>query len=218
MLLNLVTPLHESTKRDYMARLMDDKIACMKKAREFERDYWDGERRFGYGGYKYDGRWNKVACELIAEYCLTNSSSVLDIGCGKGHLLYEMQKELPRMKLYGMDRSLYALDHMPPDLKAETQYGKCQFGLPYADKQFDLVVSLGTLHNLTLSELWKTIPELTRVAEHGYIMVESFRDEAEWFNLCAWCLTAESLMRPEDWCFLYDKCGYKGDYEFIYFT
>ena len=216
MLLNLVTPLHESTKRDYVARLMDDKIACMRKAREFERDYWDGERRFGYGGYKYDGRWKKVANELIAEYCLTNSSSVLDIGCGKGHLLYEMQKELPGLKLFGMDRSLYALNNMPPGLKATTQYGKCQFGIPF-DRRFDLIVSLGTLHNLTLSELWRTLPEIQAKADHAYIMVESFRDEAEWFNLCAWCLTAESLMRPDDWTFLYDKCGYKGDYEFIYF-
>jgi len=217
MLLNLVTPLHERTKRDYMARLMDDKIACMKKAREFERDYWDGERRFGYGGYSYDGRWKAVAEELIDEYGLDNHSRVLDIGCGKGHLLYELQKLLPSVKLYGMDRSLYALNNMPVGLLADTIYGKCEFGLPYRDKQFDLVVSLGTLHNLTLKELWHTLPDIQRVGQHGYIMVESFRNEAEWFNLCAWCLTAESIMRPEDWCFLYDKCGYKGDYEFIFF-
>jgi hypothetical protein len=78
-------------------------------------------------------------------------------------------------------------------------------------------VSLGTLHNLTLSELWTTLPEIQRVGRAGYIMVESFRDEEEWFNLTAWCLTAESIMRPEDWEFLYRQCGYRGDHEFIFF-
>lgn len=219
MLLNLVTPLHESTTRDYMGRLMDDKVACMKKAREFERDYWDADRRFGYGGYKYiPGRWKPVAQGLIDEYHLEPGDSVLDIGCGKGHLLYELQLLIPSLRLFGLDRSLYALNNQPKDLKALTQYAKVQYGLPYRDKQFKLAVSLGALHNLTLSELWKTLPEVERVAKHGYIMVESFRNEQEWFNLCAWCLTAESIMRPDDWKFLYDKCGYKGDWEFIYFS
>jgi SAM-dependent methyltransferase len=216
MLLNLVTPLHESTKRDYMARLMDDKIACMKKAREFERDYWDGERRYGYGGYKYDERWKVVAQRLLETYDLDDCASVLDIGCGKGHLLYELQKLNPSLKLFGMDRSLYALNNMPADLKADCTYAKCQHGIAF-DRRFDLIVSLGTLHNLTLSELWRTIPEIKSKSNDAYIMVESFRNEAEWFNLTAWCLTAETIMRPEDWCFLFDKCGYRGDFEFIFF-
>ena len=42
-MLNLVTPLHTATKRDYMGRMNDDKIACSLKARDYEADYWDGE-------------------------------------------------------------------------------------------------------------------------------------------------------------------------------
>ncbi len=214
MLLDLVTPLHERTERDYVKRLKDDKIACMKEARKFEKNYWDGERRFGYGGYKYDGRWKVVAEKLIENYA---PRSVLDVGCGKGHLLYELQKLDPTLKLAGIDRSLYALANQPKELKADTSYARCQYGLEFGEREFDLVISLGTLHNLTLSELWRTLPDIQRVGRSAYIMVESFRDEKEWFNLTAWCLTAETIMRPEDWCFLYDKCGYKGDYEFIYF-
>ncbi len=217
MLLNLVTPLHESTKRDYMARLMDDKVACMKKAREFERDYWDGERRYGYGGYHYDGRWKAVAEGLIEQYDLKPGDSVFDVGCGKGFLLYELQKLIPGLHLQGADRSQYALENKHPDLKAKLH----QIRVGENSLMFvihDLVISLGTLHNLTLRELTHFLPEIERAGRKSYIMVESFRNEQEWFNLCAWCLTAESLMRPEDWCFLFDKCGYKGDFEFIYFS
>lgn len=219
MLLNLVTPLHEATKRDYKTRLLDDKVPCMEIARRFELEYWDGDRRYGYGGYQYiPGRWTGVAKELIKSYDLKASDKVLDIGCGKGYLLYELQKQLPGLELHGIDRSLYALSHLHPKLKAKMTYKYAQDGLPYKDKEFALVLSLGTLHNLTLSELWRTLPDIQRVGRAGYIMVESFRNEQEWFNLCAWCLTAESLMRPEDWKFLYDQCGYRGDYEFIYFS
>ena len=219
MLLNLVTPLHQATKRDYMGRLMDDKVACMKKGREFERDYWDGDRRYGYGGYKYQpGRFKPVAQALIDIYGLKDGDKVLDIGCGKGFLLYELQQLMPALKLYGLDRSLYALNNMPADLMAETSYGLVQDGILAPPKHFDLVVSLGTLHNLTLSELWRTLPDIERVAKRAYIMVESFRTVEEWFNLTAWCLTAETIMKPEDWEFLYKQTGYTGDYEFIYFT
>jgi SAM-dependent methyltransferase len=213
MLLNLVTPLHESTKRDYMARLMDDKVACMKVARQFERDYWDGERRYGYGGYTYDGRWESVARGLIERYDLIPGDLVMDVGCGKGFLLYELQKLMPRLALYGIDRSRYAIENKHPKLKASLKCEKVERAFLGG---FNLVISLGTLHNLTLHKLHKALRKFSE-AKNAYIMVESFRNEQEWFNLCAWCLTAETIMRPEDWCFLFDQCGYKGDYEFIFF-
>jgi SAM-dependent methyltransferase len=217
-LVNFVTPLHEQIQRSYLRRLMDDKVHCMQVARKFERDYWDGDRRYGYGGYQYiPDRWKPVAEALIERYKLTPGDSVLDIGCGKGYLLYELQKLMPELELFGIDRSKYAIQNKHPKLNAAVMHGRAQHPLPFADKSFSLVISLGTLHNLTLLELAKCLPEIERVGERGYVMVESFRDEAEWFNLCAWCLTAESLMRPEDWEFAYRHFGYTGDYEFIYF-
>ncbi|HIF35964.1 MAG TPA: SAM-dependent methyltransferase, partial [Candidatus Thioglobus sp.] len=99
-LLNIVTSLHQSTKRDYLARMIDDKVHCMNIAKQYGEDYWDGDRRYGYGGYKYiPGRWKPVAEELIKIYNLKSDSKVLDMGCGKGYLLYEMTLLLPGLKI-----------------------------------------------------------------------------------------------------------------------
>src|SRR3954447_15316559 len=117
-MLNLVTPLHTATKRDYMGRMKDDKIACSLKAREYEADYWDGDRRFGYGGYRFiDGRWAPVAKALIETHRLKDGSGVLDVGCGKGFLLYEMQKILPGLKVAGFDVSQHGLAHSHEKIK-----------------------------------------------------------------------------------------------------
>src|SRR3990167_5420921 len=104
---NLITPLHKKTNRNYLGRMIDDKVHCMKVANKFGRDYWDGDRRYGYGGYKYDGRWQIVARMLIARYKLNNKSKVLDVGCGKGYLLYEIKKLLHGAPIAGFDISRY---------------------------------------------------------------------------------------------------------------
>src|SRR6266516_1576836 len=108
-LLNLVTPLHKKTKRDYLARMVDNKVECMLKAKEYEFDYWDGDRRYGYGGYSYDGRWKPVAEQLIAHYHLRPDSKILDVVCGMAHLLYELHLVLPEAELHGIDVSKHCL-------------------------------------------------------------------------------------------------------------
>ena len=217
-LLNLVTPLHTATKRDYIGRMLDDKVNCMKRAREYEFDYWDGPRRFGYGGYHYQpGRWAPVARALIERYDLKRGDRVLDLGCGKAFLLYELQLLMPGLHLCGWDRSLHGLASKHPDFKGALVKAPIQDIHLALDKSFDLVISLGAFHNLTLRELGEVLPHVSRVGRQGYLMVESYTDEQEWFNLVCWCLTAETLLRPEDWRYLYSHFGYTGDYEFIYF-
>ena len=103
-LLNIVTPLHKMTARKYIDRMVDEKVHCMLKAKEYEADYWDGDRRYGYGGYKYmEGRWKPVAEALIDIYNLSNHSKILDVGCGKAYLLFEIKKLLPEIELAGFD-------------------------------------------------------------------------------------------------------------------
>ena len=217
-LLNIVTPLHKMTKRDYLARMADDKVACMIKAKEYEFDYWDGDRRFGYGGYRYiDGRWTPVAQALIDIYGLKDGARVLDVGCGKAHLLFEMKRLLPSLEISGFDISQHALADAKEEVRPYLLRHRAQDPFPYGDQQFDLVISLATLHNLRLFDLQSALTEIERVGKNKYVMVEAYRNELEQFNLECWALTAESLLHTSEWIWLYDQFGYSGDYEFIYF-
>ena len=147
-LVNYVTKLHQTTKRAYIDRMIDDKVNCMKKAKEYEFDYWDGNRRYGYGGYKYmPGRWKPVAELLIKNYNLTNNSQVLDVGCGKAFLLYEMKLLLPNLKISGFDISKHGLNSAKEEIKKNLFVHKAQDDYPFKDKQFNLVVSCYTLVN-----------------------------------------------------------------------
>lgn len=212
------TPLHLRTERDYLGRMNDEKIACMRVAKRYDADYWDGDRRFGYGGYRYDGRWAPVAKALIATYALHETSCVLDIGCGKAHLLHELKLLLPGITVCGLDCSAYALAHAPASVRSDLRLYKAQEHLPFGDDQFDLVISLGCLHNLRLFELKPALQQIVRVGRQQFVMVESYRNEAELFNLQCWALTCESFFDTAEWIWLFDQFGYTGDYEFIYFT
>jgi len=216
-LLNIVTPLHKRTKRDYLARMTDDKVNCMLKAKEYEAEYWDGPRRYGYGGYKYDGRWKPVAQAFIDIYQLKPNSRILDVGCGKGFLLHEFKQLLPEADVTGFDISRHALADAPETVQSDLRRYRAQDPFPWGNAHFDLVVSLGVLHNLRLFELKTALAEIERVGRSKYIMVESYRNEEEMFNLECWALTAETILHTADWIWLYNHFGYNGDYEFIYF-
>lgn len=217
-LMNLVTPLHKKTERNYLGRMADEKVQCMVKAKEYEFDYWDGDPRYGYGGYRYmEGRWKPVAEALIAIYNLTNKSKVLDIGCGKAYLLYEIYKLLPDIELVGFDISKHGLLDSKEEIRDKLFHYRAQDHYPWGDNHFDLVITLATLHNLRIFELKTALSEIERVGINKYIMVESYRNELELFNLECWALTAESFFDTAEWIWLFNHFGYTGDYEFIYF-
>jgi len=217
-LLHLVTPLHKATKRDYLSRMQDEKVHCMQIAKQYAEEYWDGDRRYGYGGYRYlPGRWQPVAEGLIQEYGLTDQSSVLDLGCGKAFLLHELKLLLPGLRICGIDISEYGLKHATANVQPHLLKQKVQDPLPFGDQEFDLVISLGTFHNLRLFELQTALCEMERVGKRGYLMLESYRNEKELFNLQCWALTAESFFDVSEWIWLCRHFGYTGDYEFIFF-
>ncbi len=216
-LLNIVTPLHKRTTRDYLARMVDEKVHCMLKAKEYESDYWDGDRRYGYGGYKYDGRWKGVAEQLIAQYRMGPNARILDVGCGKAHLLYELKLLLPQAEVVGFDVSGHGLADAPEPIRPYLFRYRAQDPYPWGDNHFDLVISFGALHNLRVFELESSVREIERVGKQKYIMVESYRNEREQFNLQCWALTAEAFFDTAEWIWLYRHFGYTGDYEFIFF-
>ena len=140
ILRNFVNPLHLQTKRNYLERMINEKVNCTKIAKNYGKEYWDGERKFGYGGYKYiPDRWKEVAKNLISTYSLKSGSKVLDVGCGKGFLLYEMLKIEPNLKISGFDISQYAIDNSKKEIKHLLTVGKAENNFPYANNNFDLV-------------------------------------------------------------------------------
>ena len=197
---------------------MDEKVHCMIKAKQYEYDYWDGDRRYGYGGYKYmPGHWKPVAESLIENYKLDNDSSVLDVGCGKAYLLHEMKLILPGLRVMGFDISNHGLSDSRPEIRDNLFIARAQDPYKFNDNEFDLVISLGCLHNLRIFELQIALSEIERVGKQGYIMLESYRNEQEQFNLQCWALTCESFFDHEEWPWIYNHFGFTGDYEFIYF-
>ena len=216
--LNLFKELHKKNKRNYLERMLNNKPYSSDIAKKFGKDYWDGEKRFGYGGYEYiPKRWSKFARKLIKIYKLNNKSKILDIGCGKGFLLADIKKILPDISVTGYDISKYAKNKAHKDVKKNIFNIKAQDKYKFKDKKIDLLISLGTLHNLQIFDLEKAFKEINRVSKKSDIWIESFRNSKELFNLQCWALTCQSFYTPEEWRWLFRKFNYKGDYEFIFF-
>ncbi len=219
--IDFMSSLHKSTKRDYLKRVNDPvfpKFKAAELAKKFDFDYWDGDRRICYGGYKYiEGRWEKVARKMFDLYNLPEDAKILDIGCGKGYLLFDFLKILPDAEVYGIDISDYAIENSKEEIKGRLSVGNAT-ELPYEDNYFDLVISINTLHCLEAPNLFNSLKEVERVGkEHKYICVESYRTEVEKANLLYWQVSCEAFNTPSEWLWWFDLTGYSGDYSFIYF-
>ena len=216
--LDFISGIHKSTKRDYLQRVVEfDKAACAQISKKFGKDYFDGDRQYGYGGYKYDGRWRPFAERLIAHYGLKTGDKVLDIGCAKGFLVHDFRQALPGLEAIGLDISDYAIANAMPDVKPFLRVGTAA-ELPYPDHHFDLVVSVNTLHNLYLPDLFKSLREIERVGRrHKFIVLDSYRNEREKVNLMYWQLTCECFFTPAEWEWIFQQAGYSGDWDFVCF-
>jgi SAM-dependent methyltransferase len=210
----------KATMRDYIGRVTQhDKADCATIAKQWGQDYWDGPRQYGYGGYTYrPGYWLPVARAMAEHYDLKAGDRVLDVGCGKAFLLYELTQAVPGLQVAGLDISKYALDHAKDEIKPLLKLGHCR-ELPFETNSFDYVFSINTFHNLEIFDLKKAVQEVERVGKSTkkWICVESFRNEHEKANLLYWQLTCMSFYTPEAWTWLYKDWGYAGDYGFIYF-
>lgn len=216
---DFIQKLHKSTSRDYVARVVEyDKAECAEVAIQFGAEYWDGERQYGYGGYRYDGRWRPVAEAMAEYYRLEPGSRILDIGCGKGFLLYEFTQVVPGVEVAGIDISEYGIEHAKEEVRPFLQVGNATT-LPYPDDSFDFVYSITTFHNLRNFELWSALKEMERVGrdERKHIVIESYTNEREKANLLYWQLTCRTFWSPEEWEWFFDLAGYHGDYSYITF-
>lgn len=216
--IDFISRIHKATRRDYLKRVMDhDKADCAEVACRFDKDYWDGERHFGYGGYRYDSRWRTVADAMAQHYGLRPGDRVLDVGCGKAFLLYEFTQAVPGIEVAGIDISRYGIENAKEEVRPFLQVANAN-KLPYPDGYFDLVYSINTLHNLYNYDLWAALKEIQRVSRgHKHIVVEAYRNEREKMNLLYWQLTCRAFHTPAEWEWLYQQAGCACDYSFIYF-
>lgn len=219
--IDFLSVVHKSTKRDYLARVNDlefPKAKAAVLAKKWDFDYWDGDRRINYGGYKYmEGRWEKVAKLMIDYYGLKAGDKILDIGCGKGFLLFDFTKILPGIEVYGIDISNYAIENSKEEIKDKLRVGNAT-SLPFEDNYFDFVFSLNTFHNLECFDLFDALKEMERVGKKNkYICVESYRNEVEKTNLLYWQVTCEAFNTPKEWEWWFKQTEYTGDHSFIYF-
>ncbi len=219
--IDFLSAIHKSTKRDYLARVNDPEFPKAKAAslaKKWDYDYWDGDRRICYGGYRFmPGRWEPVARRMIDHYGLKPGDRVLDVGCGKGFQLAELKLALPGLELYGIDISEYAIANAHESVADGLRVGNAA-RLPWEDNYFDYVFSITTLHNLYCYELDKALREIQRVGKrHRYVCVESYRTEQEKANLLYWQVTCEAFNTPQEWEWWFKHTGYTGDHSFIFF-
>lgn len=181
-------------------------------AKKYGKEYFDGTRDQGYGGFYYDGRWKPIVKKMAEVYDLTNESTVLDIGCAKGFMLHDLKALLPGITVAGIDISEYGIEHAMEDIKPYLKIGNC-VELPYPSKKFDASFAVNIFHNLPLEYCKKAIQEMIRVTKkHMYIQVDSFRNVQEKDNLDKWQLTAELIYNTDQWKVLFSELGYQGDY------
>ncbi|MGX7742681.1 class I SAM-dependent methyltransferase [Rhodopseudomonas parapalustris] len=182
-------------------------------ARKFGKEFFDGDRRHGYGGFGYMPRfWQPVIPTFAQHFGLDASSSVLDVGCAKGFMLHDMAELIPGITVKGVDVSDYAIAHAIDDMKPHVSVASAT-KLPFADKSFDVVISINTVHNLVRDDCAEALREIERVARKGaFITVDAYRDDEEKRRMMAWNLTAQTIMHVDEWKAFFAQVGYTGDY------
>lgn len=201
------------TKRNIQERAEEKTEEVRAVARRFGKEFFDGDRKYGYGGFNYHPRfWQPVIPTLKEHFGLASGSSVLDVGCGKGFMLHDMALLIPGIAVKGIDISGYAIENAIEDMRPHVRVADAK-ELPFPDKSFDVVISINTIHNLEREECAKALREIERVSRgKGFVTVDAYRYEEEKERMYAWNLTARTIMSVEEWVKFFREAGYTGDY------
>ena len=204
---------YPKAKRDLSQRLAEKTDEVRAIARRFDGEFFDGDRKHGYGGFNYNPKyWEPVIPHFEAHFGRLEGKSVLDVGCAKGFMLFDMTRLIPNVKVAGLDISRYAIEHSLPEIKPHLVVGDAK-SLPYASDSFDLVISINTVHNLELAECKAAIKEISRVSKgSAFITVDAYSNEIERERMMAWNLTAKTILSVDDWKSLFEEIGYEGDF------
>ena len=200
------------SKRDVNARAKAKNPEVIKISRQFGQEYFDGPRDYGYGGYRYDGRWVPVAKDIVAHFNLKPGMRVLDVGAAKGFLVKDLMSVCPGLEAFGLDISEYAVTHCEPEVVGRLHVGNA-LRLPFPDKSFDCVLSINAIHNFERDGVVQALREIERVSRGGsFVQVDSYYDEEQKKLFLDWVLTAYFHDYPDKWIEIFKEAGYKGDY------
>lgn len=199
--------------RDTTARALVKTEELRTIARRFGQEFFDGDRSTGYGGFEYHPRfWRPVIPDLVSHFGLTATSSVLDVGCAKGFMIFDLLQAVPELTVAGVDVSEYAIENAKPEVAHVLRVADAM-RLPFEDDEFDVIISINTVHNLALGECKEALREIQRVARHGaFVTVDAFRSEDERQRMMDWNLTARTILSTDEWVELFREVGYEGDY------
>ena len=201
------------SKRDISKRESQKTEEDRAIGRKFGKEFFDGDRKLGYGGFTYNSKyWEPVIQDFKKYYNLNSSNSILDVGCAKGFMLYDFSKAIPGISLSGIDISEYAINNSIPEIKKLVRVANAK-KLPFSDNFFDLVISINTVHNLEQKDCADALREIARVSKnYSFITVDAYRNEEEKKRMLAWNLTAKTIMSVSEWKLFFEEIGYNGDY------
>ena len=204
---------YPKSKRNLDKRLSEKSPEIVKIAREFGKEFFDGDRKFGYGGLTYHPKyWVNVVKDFVEYYKIKPDAKILDVGCAKGYMVYDFKRQYPGLEIHGVDISEYAIDNCHREVKDNLQVGKAE-SLKFEDNYFDLVISINTVHNLELENCVASIKEISRVSKgNSFITVDAYNSDEEKERMFKWNLTAKTIMSVSDWKETFKKIGYDGDF------
>jgi len=204
---------YPKTKRDLTKRLESKSEEVRSVARKFDKEFFDGERKFGYGGFSYDPKyWSEVVKDFSDYYNLGDGSKILDIGCGKGFMIYDFLQHNNKYIVKGIDISNYAIENSMPEVKGKLEVGDAK-KLNFEDNSFDLVIAINTIHNLEKEECAKSLREIERVSKKNkFIVVDAYKNDEEKKRMFAWNLTGKTIMHVDEWKIFFKENGYTGDH------
>ena len=208
---------YPKTKRNVQERGVDKTEENRAIARQFGKDFFDGDRKHGYGGFNYHPKfWQPVIPTLQGHFNLSAKSSVLDVGCGKGFMMHDLSMLIPELEILGIDISSYAKDHAIDSMKDNITVGNAN-NLPYPDNYFDLVISINCLHNLPLIDCKEAFREINRVTnKDAFVMNDAWKDASGEEAMLKWNLTALTYMSTSEWKELFKEVSYSGDYYWFF--
>ena len=204
---------YPKAKRNVEARGLEKTEKDREIARRFGKEFFDGDRSHGYGGFSYNPRfWTPVIPTFKDYFSLSSNTSLLDIGCAKGFMLFDISKNIPGISISGIDVSEYAITNSIKAIQSDLQVADAR-NLPFEDKSFDVVISINTIHNLEIEDLTLALSEIERVSRgKSFITVDAYNSSEEKDRMYAWNLTAKTIMSVDEWVTFFNDVGYTGDY------